>query len=81
MLHIDLPLNSSISGKIIQVPAQSVISVPLGHIGMQMSFRPIFPNNLFQYCIEPIDWTIIKKPSEVTESHITCKSNQSNIFR
>ncbi|XP_046815359.1 vacuolar protein sorting-associated protein 13D isoform X1 [Vespa crabro] len=76
-----LPLNSSISGKIIQVPAQSVISVPLGHIGMQMSFRPAFPNNLFQYCIEPIDWTIIKKPSEVTESHITCKSNQSNIFR
>lgn len=63
------------------MPAQSVISVPLTHIGVQMCFKPFISNYLFQYCTESVDWTIVKKPLEVTENYIACRTNQNNIFR
>ncbi|KMQ93281.1 vacuolar protein sorting-associated protein 13d [Lasius niger] len=76
-----LPLTSANAGRILQVPAQSVMSVPLTHTGVQMCFKPLISNTLFQYCVESVDWTIVKKPLEVTESYITCRTNQHNIFR
>ncbi|XP_012219117.1 intermembrane lipid transfer protein Vps13D isoform X2 [Linepithema humile] len=76
-----LPLTSTSTGRILQVPAQSVISVPLTHTGVQMCFKPFISNYLFQYCTESVDWTIVKKPLEVTENYITCRTNQNNIFR
>ncbi|XP_029665286.1 LOW QUALITY PROTEIN: vacuolar protein sorting-associated protein 13D-like [Formica exsecta] len=76
-----LPLTSANTGRILQIPAQSVMSVPLTHTGVQMCFKPLISNYLFQYCVESVDWTIVKKPLEVTESYITCRTNQHNIFR
>ncbi|XP_011264993.1 vacuolar protein sorting-associated protein 13D isoform X1 [Camponotus floridanus] len=76
-----LPLTLANIGRILQVPAQSVMSVPLTHTGVQMCFKPLISNFLFQYCVESVDWTIVKKPLEVTESYITCRTNQHNIFR
>ncbi|RLU23666.1 hypothetical protein DMN91_003872 [Ooceraea biroi] len=76
-----LPLTSINSGRILQVPAQSVMSVPLTHTGVQMCFKPFISNHLFQYCTESVDWTIVKKPLEVVENHITCRTNQTDIFR
>jgi len=78
---VDLPLTSINSGRILQIPAQSVISVPLTHTGVQMCFKPSISNHLFQYCTESVDWTIVKKPLEVIENYITCRTNQNNIFR
>lgn len=78
---LDLPLTSANTGRILQIPAQSVMSVPLTHTGVQMCFKPLISNYLFQYCVESVDWTIVKKPLEVTESYITCRTNQHNIFR
>ena len=78
---LDLPLNLSVSDRILQVPAQSTISVPLTHTGVQMCLRPINLNNLFQYCTETIDWTVVKKPLEVIENRITCRANHNNIFK
>ncbi|XP_033365082.1 vacuolar protein sorting-associated protein 13D isoform X2 [Bombus vosnesenskii] len=74
-------LTSSTSDRILQVPAQSTISIPLTHTGVQMCLKPINLNNLFQYCTETIDWTIVKKPLEVIENRITCRANHNNIFR
>ncbi|XP_072751576.1 intermembrane lipid transfer protein Vps13D isoform X2 [Anoplolepis gracilipes] len=76
-----LPLTLANTGRILQVPAQSVMSVPLTHTGVQMCFKPLISNYLFQYGVESVDWTIVKKPLEVTESYITCRTNQHNIFR
>ncbi|XP_066594830.1 intermembrane lipid transfer protein Vps13D isoform X2 [Prorops nasuta] len=77
-----LPLQSlTVNGRTLRVPAQSVVSVPLTHTGVQMCVRPLLPNYLFQYCLESIDWTVVKKPLEVVENHITCRTNQNNIFR
>lgn len=77
----DLPLTSINTGRILQVPAQSVMSMPLTYTGVQMCFKPLIPNYLYQYCTESVDWTIVKKPLEVTENYITCRTNQNNIFR
>ncbi|XP_053983789.1 intermembrane lipid transfer protein Vps13D isoform X2 [Hylaeus volcanicus] len=76
-----LPLTLSVSDRILQVPAQSTISVPLTHTGVQMCLKPIHLNNIFQYCTETIDWTVVKKPLEVIENRITCRANHNNIFR
>ncbi|KAL6266404.1 hypothetical protein P5V15_003257 [Pogonomyrmex californicus] len=76
-----LPLISTNTGRILQVPAQSVTSVPLTHTGVQMCFKPLISNYQFQYCMESVDWTVVKKPSEVTENYVTCRTNQNNIFR
>ncbi|XP_025991490.2 vacuolar protein sorting-associated protein 13D isoform X1 [Solenopsis invicta] len=76
-----LPLTSTSTGRILQVPAQSVISMPLTHTGIQMCFKPLISNYLFQYCMESVDWTIVKKPLEVSENYVTCRTNQNNIFR
>ncbi|KAL0131079.1 hypothetical protein PUN28_002577 [Cardiocondyla obscurior] len=76
-----LPQISTSTGRILQVPAQSVMSVPLTHTGVQMCFKPLISNFLFQYCTESVDWTVVKKPSEVTENYVTCRTNQNNIFR
>lgn len=76
-----LPLTSSVSDRILQVPAQSTISVPLTHTGVQMCLKPINLNNLFQYCTETIDWTVVKKPLEIIENRMTCRANHNNIFR
>lgn len=78
---LDQLLTSSTSDRILQVPAQSTISVPLTHTGVQMCLKPINLNNLFQYCTETIDWTIVKKPLEVIENRIACRANHNNIFR
>ncbi|XP_012135558.1 vacuolar protein sorting 13D isoform X2 [Megachile rotundata] len=74
-----LPL--SVSDRILQVPASSTVSVPLTHTGVQMCIKPINLNNLFQYCTETIDWTVVKKPLEIIENRITCRANHNNIFR
>ncbi|XP_034948002.1 vacuolar protein sorting-associated protein 13D isoform X2 [Chelonus insularis] len=72
----------NISGiKTLQIPAQSSISIPLTHTGVQMSLKPQHPNYAYQYCLEPIDWTLIKKPLEVSEIITTCRTNQNNIFK
>ncbi|XP_026669305.1 vacuolar protein sorting-associated protein 13D isoform X1 [Ceratina calcarata] len=77
-----LPLTiPAVSDRVLQVPAQTTISVPLTHTGVQMCLKPINVNNLFQYCTETIDWTVVKKPLEVTENRITCRANHNNIFR
>ncbi|XP_012530446.2 vacuolar protein sorting-associated protein 13D isoform X2 [Monomorium pharaonis] len=76
-----LPLSSTSTGRILQVPAQSVVSVPLTHTGVQMCFKPLISNYLFQYCMESVDWTIVKKPLEVSENFVTCRTNQNNLFR
>ncbi|CAD1471583.1 unnamed protein product, partial [Heterotrigona itama] len=76
-----MPLTSSVSDRILQVPAQSTISVPLTHTGVQMCLKPINLNNLFQYCTETIDWTVVKKPLEIIENRMTCRANHNNIFR
>ena len=78
---LDLPLTSSVSDRILQVPAHSTISVPLTHTGVQMCLKPINLNNLFQYCTETIDWTVVKKPLEIIENRMTCRANHNNIFR
>ncbi|XP_076236647.1 vacuolar protein sorting 13D [Calliopsis andreniformis] len=75
------PLPLSNNDRILQVPAQSTISVPLTHTGVQMCLKPINLNNLFQFCTETIDWTIVKKPLEVIENRIACRVNHNNIFR
>jgi vacuolar protein sorting-associated protein 13D len=46
-----------------------------------MYLRPILPTTTYQYCVEPIDWTVVKKLSEVVEVQTTCRTNQQNIFR
>ena len=47
-----------------------------------MYVKPVHPKHAFQFCIESIDWTSVKKPSEVIEVQATCKtSNLQNIFR
>ncbi|KZC09178.1 Vacuolar protein sorting-associated protein 13D [Dufourea novaeangliae] len=76
-----LPLTLSVSDRILQVPAQSTLSVPLTHTGLKMCLKPINMNYLFQYCVETIDWTTVKKPLEVIENRITCRANHNNIFR
>lgn len=76
----DLILTSANIGRM-QLPAQSVMSLPLSHIGVQMCFKPLIPNSQFQYCTESVNWTVVKKPMEVMENHITCRTNQNNIFR
>ncbi|XP_076167518.1 vacuolar protein sorting 13D isoform X3 [Ptiloglossa arizonensis] len=76
-----LPVTLSVSDRILQVPAQSIMSVPLTHTGVQMCLKPIHLHNLFQYCTETIDWTVVKKPLEVIENCITCRANHNNIFR
>ncbi|XP_076758070.1 vacuolar protein sorting 13D isoform X2 [Xylocopa sonorina] len=76
-----LPLSMPVSDRVLQVPAQTTISVPLTHTGVQMCLKPINLNNLFQYCTETIDWTVVKKPLEVIENRITCRTNHNNIFR
>ncbi|KYM95934.1 Vacuolar protein sorting-associated protein 13D [Cyphomyrmex costatus] len=76
-----LQLTSISTGRILQVPAQSVMSVPLTHTGVQMCFKPFISNYLFQYCTESVNWTTVKKPLEVMENHVTCRTNQNNIFR
>ncbi|KYN30792.1 Vacuolar protein sorting-associated protein 13D [Trachymyrmex septentrionalis] len=76
-----LPLTLVSTGRILQVPAQSVMSVPLTHIGVQMCFKPLISNYLFQYCMESVNWTVVKKPLEVMENYVTCRTNQNNIFR
>ncbi|EFN79344.1 Vacuolar protein sorting-associated protein 13D [Harpegnathos saltator] len=75
-----LILTSANIGKM-QLPAQSVTSLPLSHIGVQMCFKPFIPNCRFQYCTESVNWTAVKKPMEVMENHITCRTNQNNVFR
>ncbi|XP_032690797.1 vacuolar protein sorting-associated protein 13D isoform X2 [Odontomachus brunneus] len=75
-----LILTSANIGKM-QLPAQSVTSLPLSHIGVQMCFKPLIPNCQFQYCTESVNWTVVKKPMEVMENYITCRTNQNNIFR
>ncbi|XP_046414322.1 vacuolar protein sorting-associated protein 13D isoform X1 [Neodiprion fabricii] len=80
--HHGIPLvGPTVNGKILQVAAKTVVSVPLLHTGAHMWLRPIYPNRLFQFCVEPIDWSIVRKPSEVTEIHTTCKTNQNHVFR
>ncbi|CAK9827070.1 Intermembrane lipid transfer protein Vps13D [Anthophora retusa] len=76
-----LPLSLSVSDRILQVPAQSTVSVPLTHTGVQMCLKPINLSNLYQYCTETIDWTVVKKPLEVIENRITCRANHNNVFR
>ncbi|XP_020286741.1 vacuolar protein sorting-associated protein 13D isoform X3 [Pseudomyrmex gracilis] len=76
-----LPSISTSVGRILKVPAQSVMSVPLTHTGVQMCFKPVISNYAFQYCMESVDWTVVKKPLEVTEDYITCRTNQNNTFR
>ncbi|XP_014472245.1 PREDICTED: vacuolar protein sorting-associated protein 13D isoform X2 [Dinoponera quadriceps] len=75
-----LILTSANIGKM-QLPARSVMSLPLSHIGVQMCFKPLIPNSQFQYCTESVNWTVVKKPMEVMENHITCRTNQNNVFR
>ncbi|XP_015598611.1 vacuolar protein sorting-associated protein 13D isoform X2 [Cephus cinctus] len=76
-----VPTYPNVSGRVLQVPAQSTVSIPLTHTGVQMWLRPVHPTYSFQYCMEPTDWTTVKKPSEIIEIHTTCKTNQNNIFR
>ncbi|XP_078044296.1 vacuolar protein sorting 13D isoform X1 [Augochlora pura] len=76
-----LSLITPVTDKIFQVPAQSTISVPLTHTGVQVCLKPLNMNNLFQYCTETIDWTTVRKPLEVIENRITCRANHNNIFR
>lgn len=77
----DLPTQSSSTGRTMQVSAQSVLSIPLTLTNVQMTLRPTHSNNQFQYCMEPINWNVVKKPLEVTEIHTTCRTNQSQLFR
>lgn len=76
----DLILTSANMGRM-QLAAHSVTSLPLSHIGVQMCFKPLIENSQFQYCTESVNWTAVKKPMEVMESHIACRTNQNNIFR
>ncbi|XP_044014013.1 uncharacterized protein LOC122856408 [Aphidius gifuensis] len=46
---------TSTTKKILHVPANSSISVPLTHANVKMFVKPEYPNMLFQYCMEPID--------------------------
>lgn len=79
---LDSPTYSSMLGsRVLQIPAQSRISIPLTHTDVQMFVKPVVPNGLYQYCMEPIDWTAIKKQSEVVEIQTTCRTNQQNLFR
>ncbi|XP_033219342.1 vacuolar protein sorting-associated protein 13D isoform X2 [Belonocnema kinseyi] len=71
----------SISGKILQVAAESQISIPITYTGVLMSLRPLHPSNSFQYCTQPIDWTIVKKPLEVIETPAICRTNKDDVFR
>lgn len=72
---------TSTTTKILHVPANSVISVPLTHTNVKMFIKPQCPNYEFQYCMEPIDWTSVKKPMEIAETIATCRTNQNNIFK
>lgn len=65
----------------LQVPAQSRISIPLTHTDVQMYMKPVHPTLPYQYCVEPIDWTCVKKPAEVIEIQSTCRTNKQDIFR
>ncbi|XP_057336557.1 intermembrane lipid transfer protein Vps13D isoform X1 [Microplitis mediator] len=85
-IRLDKSLNygygASIAGpKTLQVPAKSIISVPITHTNVQMSLKPQHPSQVFQYCMEPIDWTLAKKPMEIIETITTCRTNQNNIFK
>ena len=75
------PVQTWMSGKILQVPAESQISIPITYTGVLMSLKPVHPNNSFQYCTQPIDWTIVKKPLEVIEIPASCRTNKNDIFR
>lgn len=72
---------STLGGRVLQVPAQSKISVPLTHTDVQMYVKPVHPSGSYQYCMEPIDWMSVKKLSEVVEIQTTCRTNQQNLFR
>ena len=73
--------SSTLGGRVLQVPAQSKIPIPLSHTSVQMFIRPLFPNDQYQYCIESIDWSNVKKPCEVLEIQTTCRTNQLALFR
>ncbi|KAK0083635.1 hypothetical protein PV325_008476 [Microctonus aethiopoides] len=75
-------LPNTIGGpRTLHVPAQSIISIPITHTGVQMSLKPQHPTNSFQYCMEPIDWTLVKKPLEIFEMITTCRTNQNATFK
>ncbi|XP_020712491.2 intermembrane lipid transfer protein Vps13D isoform X3 [Athalia rosae] len=82
-IKLEKPINQPglMNGKILQVAAQTVVSIPLTHTGAQMLLRPIHLDRIFQFCVEPIFWSAAKKPLEVAEIHTTCKTNQNDIFR
>ncbi|XP_058797313.1 intermembrane lipid transfer protein Vps13D isoform X2 [Phymastichus coffea] len=73
--------SSTLGGRILQVQAQSRISIPLTHTDVQMYLRPVHSSLPYQYCVEPIDWTCVKKPAEVIEIQTTCRTNKQDIFR
>ncbi|XP_043480928.1 vacuolar protein sorting-associated protein 13D isoform X1 [Leptopilina heterotoma] len=70
---------TSMSGKVLQVPAESQISIPIPFTGVLMSFKPVL--STFQYCTQAIDWTMAKKPLEIVEIPAICKSNKDELFR
>ncbi|XP_015113187.1 vacuolar protein sorting-associated protein 13D isoform X1 [Diachasma alloeum] len=69
------------STKVLHIPEHSVMSVPLTHTSVKMYLKPQHPNFAFQYSMEPIEWTLVKKPMEVVEVLTTCRTNQNNLFR
>ncbi|XP_016844832.1 vacuolar protein sorting-associated protein 13D isoform X2 [Nasonia vitripennis] len=74
--------SSTLGSRTLQVPAQSRISIPLTHTDVQMYLKPVHPVGPYQHCMEPIDWTSVKKLSEVVEIQTTCRTaNQQNLFR
>ncbi|XP_012282695.1 vacuolar protein sorting-associated protein 13D isoform X2 [Orussus abietinus] len=77
----DVPANMFAKGKTLQVKAQSVVSIPVTHTGVEMYLRPVHPSESYQYCMEAIDWTMVKKPSEVLEIQATCRTNRDRLFR
>lgn len=78
----DTPTYSSIlGGRVLQISAQSKISIPLTHTSVQMFIRPCHTTEQYQYCTEPIDWSTVKKPCDITEILTTCKTNQQNQFK
>ncbi|XP_014236722.1 vacuolar protein sorting-associated protein 13D isoform X1 [Trichogramma pretiosum] len=73
---------SALTGRILQVPAQSRISIPLSHTDVQMYVKPVQAGHPYQYCIEPIDWTTVKKMNEVIEVQTTSRTpNLQQTFR
>ncbi|XP_044592109.1 vacuolar protein sorting-associated protein 13D isoform X2 [Cotesia glomerata] len=87
--NVDIRLEKSLGygygsltgAKTLQVPAKSIISVPITHTNVQMSLKPQHPSQVFQYCMESIDWTLAKKPMEIVETITTCRTNQNNLFK